>query len=61
MIIIIIKKIINGCEKLAQKDYKRQQDNVAKKVRWDLCKKNRLEHTKNGMKTSQKEQQKTKK
>ena len=31
--------------KLAWKEYKRQYNNVAKKVHWDLCKKNGLEHT----------------
>ena len=34
-----------GCEKLAQKEYKRRHDNVARKVHWDFCKKNGLEHT----------------
>ena len=34
-----------GCEKLAQKEYKRRHDNVAKKVHWDICKKSRLEHS----------------
>ena len=28
------------------KEYKRRHDNVAKKVHWDFCKKNGLEHTK---------------
>ena len=37
--------IVSRCEKLAQKEYKRRHDNVAKKVHWDLCKKNGLEHT----------------
>ena len=31
-------------EKLAQKEYKRRYDTVAKKVYWDLCKKYGLEH-----------------
>ena len=35
----------SGCEELAQKEYKRGHDNIAKKVHWDLCKKNGLEHT----------------
>ena len=35
----------NTWEKLAQKDYKRRQNNVAKKVHWDICKKKRLEHS----------------
>ena len=34
-----------GCEKLAQKEYKRRHDNVARKVHWDFCKKNGSEHT----------------
>ena len=40
-----MQHLISGCEKLAQKEYKRRHDNVAKKVHWDLCKKNGLEHT----------------
>ena len=39
-----LQHIKSGCEKLAQKEYKRRHDNVAKKVHWDICKKNRLEH-----------------
>ena len=31
---------------MAQKEYKRRHTNVAKKVQWDHCKKNELEHTK---------------
>ena len=34
----------SGCGKLAQKEYKRRQDNVAKKVHWDICEKYGLEH-----------------
>ena len=30
---------------MAQKEYKRRHNNVAKKVRWDICKKNGLEHS----------------
>ena len=30
---------------MAQKEYKRRHDNVAKKVHWDICKKNGLEHS----------------
>ena len=30
---------------MAQKEYRRQHGNVAKKVHWYLCKKNELEHT----------------
>ena len=40
-----VQHLVSGCEKLAQKEYKRRHDNVAKKVHWDLCKKNGLEHT----------------
>ena len=29
---------------MAQKEYKRRHGNVAKKVHWDFCKKNGLEH-----------------
>ena len=39
-----VQHIVNGCEKLAQKDCKRRHNNVAKKVDWDLCKKNTWEH-----------------
>ena len=40
-----VQHLVSGCEKLAQKVYKRRHDIVAKKVQWDLCKKNGLEHT----------------
>ena len=40
-----VQHLVSGCEKLAQKEYKRRHDNVAKKVHWDLCKKNGLECT----------------
>ena len=40
-----VQHLVCGCEKLAQKEYKRRHDNVAKKVHWDFCKKNGLEHT----------------
>ena len=40
-----MQHLVGVCEKLAQKEYKRQHDNVAKKVLWDLCKKNGVEHT----------------
>ena len=39
-----VQHITSRCKKLAQKEYKRRHDNVAKKVHWDICKKNRLEH-----------------
>ena len=38
-----VQHLVSGCEKLAQKEYKRLHDNVAKKVHWDLCKKNKLD------------------
>ena len=40
-----MQHIKSRCEKLAQKEYKRRNNNVAKKVHWDICKKNRLEHS----------------
>ena len=40
-----VKHITSGCGKLAQKEYKRRQNNVAKKVHWVISKKNRLEHS----------------
>ena len=40
-----VQHITSGCKKLAQKEYKRRHDNVVKKVHWDICKKNRLEHS----------------
>ena len=39
-----VKQIVSGCEKPAQKEYKRMHENVAKKIHWDLCKKHDLEH-----------------
>ena len=36
--------LVSGWEKLARKEYKRWHDNVAKKVDWDLFKKNGLKH-----------------
>ena len=40
-----VQHISSGCEKSAQKEYKRRHGNVAKKIHWDICKKNRLEHS----------------
>ena len=40
-----IQHIVAECEKLAQRDYKRRHDNVAKKVHWDLCRKHGLQHS----------------
>ena len=39
-----VQHITSECEKLAQKEYKRRHDNVAKKIHWELCKENALEH-----------------
>ena len=41
-----MQHLLSGYEKFDQKEYKRSHENVAKKVHWDLCKKNGLEHTK---------------
>ena len=40
-----VQHITSRCEKLAQKEYKRRHDNVAKKVHRDICKNNELEHS----------------
>ena len=37
--------ITSAWEKLAQKEYKRWHDNASKKDHWDVCKKNKLEHS----------------
>ena len=50
-----VQHLVCECEKLAQKEYKRRHDNEAKKIHWDFCKKNGLEHTESGMNMSQKE------
>ena len=47
-----VQHLVIGCEKLAQKECKRQHDNVAKKVHWVLYKKNGIERTENGMNMS---------
>ena len=44
-----VQHITIGCEKLAQIEYKRGYNIVAKKAHWDICKKNRLEHSESGM------------
>ena len=41
-----VQHFVSVSEKLAQKEYKRRHDSVAKKIHWDLCKKNELVHTK---------------
>ena len=40
-----MQHLVSGCYKLAQKEYKIRHDNVAKKVHWELCKKNKLDQT----------------
>ena len=40
-----ISHIVSGCPKLAQKEYKKRHDNVARAVHWDLSKKNRFEQS----------------
>ena len=40
-----MQHITSGCEKLAQTKCKRRYGNVAKKVHWDICQKNGLEHS----------------
>ena len=37
-----VQHITSECEKLVLKEYKRRHDNVARKVHWDICKKNGL-------------------
>ena len=32
-----VQHLVSGCEKLGQKEYKRQHDNVAKKIHLSLC------------------------
>ena len=50
-----VQHIISGCKKLAQKEYKRRQDNVAKKIHW-VVKRTGRNIVKNGMSMLQKEQ-----
>ena len=38
-----MRHIIRACKKLAQSEYKRSHDTVAKLVHWKLCKKHKLE------------------
>ena len=40
-----VQHLKSGCNKLAQKEYKRRHGNAAKNVHLDLCKNNGLEHT----------------
>ena len=34
-----VQHLVYECDKMAQKEYERRHDNVAKKVYWDLCNK----------------------
>ena len=38
-----ISHIVSECSRLAQRDYKRRHDNVARMVHWKLCEKSNLE------------------
>ena len=40
-----VQHITSGSKKLAPKEYKRRDDNVAKKGHWGICKKNGLKHS----------------
>ena len=40
-----VDHIVSGCSKLAQKDYKRRHDCVARALHWDLCQKHKIETT----------------
>ncbi|XP_063595812.1 uncharacterized protein LOC134772704 [Penaeus indicus] len=40
-----VHHIVSECKKMAQKEYKRRHDNVARIVHWHLCKKYNLERT----------------
>ena len=38
-----VMHLASGCTKLAQKQYRKRHDNVAKRVHWELCKKYKME------------------
>ena len=40
-----VSHIVSECKKLAQTDYKRRHDNVAKMIHWKLCEKFMLERS----------------
>eukprot|EP00795_Rhopilema_esculentum_P002688 gene2688-biopygen1093 len=40
-----VHHIVSECKKMAQKEYKRRHENVARMVHWHLCKKYNLERT----------------
>ena len=39
-----MQHLVSGCEMLTYKEYQRLHDNVAKKVHWNLCKKNEFDY-----------------
>ena len=41
--------LVSECKKLAQKEYKRRRDNVARIIHWKLCELHQLERRKSGM------------
>ena len=47
-----VSHIVSGCSKLAQKEYKKRQDNVARAIHWDLSGKCGFDGTINGTITS---------
>ena len=47
-----ISHIVSECSKLAQREYKRRHDNVARMVYWKLCEKSYLKSLKNGFYTT---------
>ena len=49
-----ISHIVSECDELAQKEYKRRHDNVARIVHWRLCGKYNLKKVKIGMNILQK-------
>ena len=48
-----INHIISECRKLTQKEYKTRYDWVGKVIHWEMCKKMKFDHTKNGICTTQ--------
>ena len=42
-----VQHLVSGCQKLPQNEYERRHGNVAKKIHWELCTKNGIEHTEN--------------
>ena len=50
-----VPHIISGCEKLAQEEYKRIHDNVARTIHWELWAKYEFDVSESGMSIDQKE------